>query len=121
MNDLSAPVRQIELVEAEAREHAYLIARGVRPLAIVGHCPAEPRRMFEVAAQLEELATDGAIPFVAPRDDGIADYGYAHSKWAIDLLSWAQTDAVPTEHRHRIIGLLLGYSVQAIRAHEEQR
>lgn len=110
----------IDPIEPEAREHAYLVARGVRPLAIVGNCPADPRRMFEVAAQLEEVASEGAIPFVAPRNDRIADYGFARSKWVIDLLSWAQTDAVPTEHRHRIIGLLLGYSVEAVRAHEEQ-
>jgi len=107
-------------LEAEAPEHAYLVARGVRPVAIVGQCPTIPRVMFEVAARLEELAEDGAIPFVSPRDDGIADYGFAASKWAIDLLRWTQSDAVPTEHRHRIIGLLLGYSAEAIRRHEEQ-
>lgn len=110
----------IAMIEAEAREHAYLIARGVRPLAIVGHCEDDPQVMFEIASQLENNSCVGAIPFVAPRNDGVADYGYAGSRWVIDLLRWAQSDAVPTEHRHRVIGLLLGYSVEAIRSHEEQ-
>lgn len=108
------------MIEAEAREQAYLIARGVRPLAIVGHCTDDPKVMFKVASELEDCSSHGAIPFVAPRDDGVADYGYAGSRWVIDLLRWAQTDAVPDEHRHRIVGLLLGYSVEAIRSYEEQ-
>lgn len=107
------------MIEAEVREHAYLIARGVRPLAIVGNCPADNRTMFEVASELENHAEAGAIPFVAPRSDGVADYGYAAARWVIDLLQWVESDAVPEVHRHRIIGLLLGYSVEAIRNHED--
>lgn len=103
-----------------AREQAYLVARGVRPLAIVGNCPTNNRVMFEIVARLERVGAEGAIPFVTPRSDGIADYGYAGSKWALDLLTWAESDAVPVVHRHRIVGLLLGYSVDAIRVHEER-
>ena len=109
----------MKTLEPEAREQAYLVARGVRPLALVGHCLADQRIMFEVISQLEDCSSAGAIPFVFPRNDGFADYGYANSTWAIDLLRWAQSGEVPTNHQHRIIGLLLGYSVVAIRNHEE--
>lgn len=112
MNDFS--------IEPEAAEHAYLIAREVRPLAIVGHCVADASTMLAIAAELERVAVGSAIPFVAPREDGVADYGFATYRWAIDLLRWAQTDAVPVEQRHRIIGLLLGYSPHAIHRFEEQ-
>ena len=105
--------------ESQAQEHAYLVARGVRPLAIVGNCPAQDIEMFRVVAKLEDLGCPGAIPFVFPRNDGNADYGYASGAWCIDLLRWTESDAVPAQHRHRIIGLLLGYSVDAIRMHEE--
>jgi hypothetical protein len=105
--------------EEVALEQSYQIARGVRTLAIVGHCPADDREMLETASRLETIGDAGAIPFVAPRSDGVADYGYAASKWAIELLQWAESDAVPVVHRHRILGLLLGYSVDAIRMHEE--
>jgi hypothetical protein len=104
----------------EVREHAYLVARGVRPLAIAGNCLGDDRTMFETAASLEALGCHGAIPFVFPREDGHADYGYAASAWCIDLLRWAESNAVPEKHRHRIVGLLLGYSVDAIRMFEEQ-
>jgi hypothetical protein len=60
----------------------------------------------------------GAIPFVVDRGDGIADCGFAVSKWAIDLFRYAVREA-PDQQRHRIIGLLLGYSAQAIHAYEE--
>lgn len=75
--------------------------------------------MFQVASELEDADTEGVIPFVAPRDDGVADYGYAASRWVLDLFRWVQSDAVPTQHRHRIIGLLLGYSVESIRTFED--
>ena len=72
--------------ESVALEQSYLVARGVRPLALVGHCQAEARQMFEIAADLERIGDPAAIPFVVPRSDGIADYGYAGSKWAVELL-----------------------------------
>lgn len=100
-------------------EHAYLVSRGVRPMALAGHCKADHGLMAQVALKLEEAAEPGAIPFVVDRGDGIADYGFSSTLWALDLLKWVQSDAAPVEHRHRIIGLLLGYSPESIRAHEE--
>jgi hypothetical protein len=76
--------------------------------------------MFQVVSRLEIIGCEGAIPFIFGRPDGNADFGYAGNRWCIELLQWAQSDAVPAQHRHRIIGLLLGYSVEAIHRFEEQ-
>lgn len=102
------------------QEHAYLIARGVRALALVGHCEADEIGMLRWATLLDSAATQGAIPFVMPRGDGLADYGFASAQWVVDLLSWLNSDAVPTVHRHRVLGLLLGYDSDAIRDFGEQ-
>jgi hypothetical protein len=52
------------------------------------------------------------------RGDGTVEYGYAAAQWAIDLYCWVVNekadDVVPSHQRHRIIGLLLGYSAAAI-------
>lgn len=115
------PVDENPMVcDALLQEQAYLVAHGVRPCALVGHCKTEYLEMLKVATRLERSAWPGAIAFVCNRGDGIADYGYAASRWVIDLLMWAATDTVPEKHRHHITGLLLGYSPFAIRAHEEQ-
>jgi hypothetical protein len=97
-------------------EHAYLVARGVRPLALVGHCPTDALCLHRAQQQLESFAAAGAIAFVCDRGDGFADYGFAGAQWAIDLYRWSvqKNDAVPVAQQHRIIGLLLGYSTAAI-------
>lgn len=102
-------------------EHAYLVARGVRPMAIVGHVEATERVMLEAASRLEVAATGiGTVPFVVRRADNMADCGFAAAQWVVDLYEWlAQSTAVPVKHAHRIRGLLLGYSAEAIRAHDE--
>ena len=102
------------------KEHAYLIARGVRPLALVGHCEDDEIGMLRWATLLESAGAQGAIPFVMPRGDGFADYGFASAQWVLDLLSWLNSDTVPTVHRHRVLGLLLGYDSDAIRDFGEQ-
>ncbi len=102
-------------------EHAYLVERGVRPLAIVGHIVAAAEGMLRIATRLEVAAVAGIVPFVIARRDGIADAGFAAAKWVVDLYEWlVQCEYVPTEHAHRIRGLLLGYSVDAVRAHGER-
>jgi hypothetical protein len=115
----------MDLTHAESMlaEHAYLTARGVRALALVGHCAANPETMLRTLTRLQVCAEPGAIPFVCDRGDGIADYGYGAAPWAIDLYRWATSetdDPVPALHRHRIVGLLLGYSRQAITDFESQ-
>jgi hypothetical protein len=105
------------------QEHAYLVARHVRPLAIVGQCATERFVIHRVQAQLAECGCSGAIGFVEDRGDGIAEYGYAAHSWVLELYRWlgrADENAMPTEHRHRILGLLLGYGVEAVQRFEEQ-
>jgi hypothetical protein len=109
--------------EDALREQAYLVARGVRPLSLAGHCRVgcEPDLMLRVATHVERHAETSVIPFVVDHGDGIASYGYAESRWALDLYEWAVSDpSVPQEQRHRIIGLLLGYGAPAVSRYEEE-
>ena len=112
----------MELSSELIREQAYLIANGVRPLALLGTCEAESTTMLRVTTQLENAAGPAAIPFVVDRGDGLADFGYAASAWALDLFRWLSRadSAIPAEQKHRIRGLLLGYGVEAIRSFEER-
>lgn len=103
------------------REHAYLVGRGVRSLAIVGECGADAITMMRTATRVESLAIPGAIPFVCDCGDGTAEYGYAAEQWVVDLFEWLMTadaNAVPLVQRHRVLGLLLGYSAPAVREFE---
>lgn len=100
-------------------EHAYLVARGVRALAVVGRCEADAAQMLSTATELERHAQAGAVPFVFDRGDGVADYGYAAAAWVLDLYRWLHSDGVPATYRHHVTGLLLGYSAAAIREHDE--
>jgi hypothetical protein len=104
-------------------EQAYLVARGVRRLSLAGHCHAsdDPELLLRVATQIERHAEPNAIPFVLDHGNGAASYGFADSRWALDLYEWTVTDpSVPQEQRDRIIGLLLGYGTPAVSRHEEE-
>jgi hypothetical protein len=102
-------------------EQAYLVARGVRPLSVVGHCPSDEMTMLRVATRVESVTCPGAVPFVINHRDGTASFGYAAAAWILDLYGWANDPtAVPQEQRHRINGLLLGYTVPAISRHEDE-
>ena len=104
------------------KEQARLVARGVRPLALIGHFSAHPLTMLHTATKIEGCAETGSIPFVIDRGDGMADYGYAAAQWVLDLYAWViriPGNTVPSAQRHRIVRLLLGYSVESIRHHEE--
>jgi hypothetical protein len=113
----------LQVSDDTLREHAYGIARGVRPLALAGMCRAEPDEMLAAQTRLEAMGEPGAIAFVCPRTDEFADCGYASAAWVIDLYRWmvgAVDDVLPSKHRHRMVGLLLGYGVSAIADYEEQ-
>jgi hypothetical protein len=102
------------LIQADdlLREQAFLVARGVRPLALVG--TVEPCQVASAPNTLLRRADgEGVIPFAIP--SGLA--GYASHAWVVDLIQWA--DTAPRIHRDRILGLLLGYSPDAIRQFEE--
>ena len=105
-----------------SREQAMLVARGVRPLAELGSCLAEEVAMLRAMTALERAAAPGAIPFVVNRGDGQASYGFAAAAWVVDLYRWVTaTGAVPEAQAHRVRGLLMGYSAEAIRTFEEAR
>lgn len=105
-------------------EQAYLVARGVRRLSLAGHSHVADDasdELLRVATRIERHAAPNAIPFVIDHGDGTASYGYADSRWALDLYEWAvKNPSVPQEQRHRIVGLLLGYSTPAVSSHEEE-
>jgi hypothetical protein len=115
--DLVAPTGEV------LREHAYLVARGVRRLSLAGHCHTadEPNALLRIATCVEGEAEANAIPFVLDHGDGVASYGYAESRWVLDLYEWVIRDpSVPQEQRHRIVGLLLGYGAPAVSRYEEE-
>lgn len=100
-------------------EHSYLVARGVRPMALAGWCTSDPMIMLRAATRLEAVAETGALPFVVDHQDGSATFGYAAAPWVLDLYEWlGKGSAVPQEQRERITGLLLGYAPDAISRYE---
>jgi hypothetical protein len=79
--------------------------------------------MLRESTRLDALGCAGAIPFVVDRGDGVAEYGYAARTWALELYRWlsgTDENAVPSECRHRILALLLGYGADAVQDFEEQ-
>jgi hypothetical protein len=107
-------VSPISVSDDLIREQAYIVSRGVRPLALIDEFPAESLDMLRVATRLDNVS-DGCIPFVIDHGDGTASCGFAASAWAIDLYRWLRTSQeVPAVHCHQMMGLLLGYDSDAI-------
>jgi hypothetical protein len=112
-------------------EHALLIARGVRPMALVDvlHVKSEEdaTRVYQQLSRYASESGGEVLPFVirgrdvAPSGSGLdlrlTYCGFAAARWVVDLMRFAVTQA--GAHEHQIIGLLLGYSAVAIRHHEE--
>ena len=101
-------------------EQAFLVSRGVRPLALVGSVSRDPKVMHECFMRLRESSAkwQGSVfPFIVPRKDSdCAMAGFAAAQWVIDLLRWSYDQ--PPRQRHQIIGLLLGYAPGAIAEHD---
>lgn len=102
-------------------EHAYLVARGVRPLAIGGHFPTGSASTLRIATLIESAApNEQVLPFVIDHGDGSGSFGYAVNRWTLDFYEWAVTDrSIPEQQKHRLVGMLLGYSPAAISRYEE--
>jgi hypothetical protein len=102
-------------------EHAYLVAREVRPLAIAGHFHGGSASPVRIATLIESASSaEGIVPFVIDHADGSGSFGYAANRWVLDFYEWVVTDrSLPEQQRHRIVGLLLGYSPVAISRYEE--
>jgi len=113
--DLLVPNRDV------LAEHAYLVARGVRPVAIAGHFPTSQTSMLRITTLIESAAPgEDGVPFVIDHGDGSGSFGFAANRWALDFYEWAVTDgSIPEQQRHRIVGMLLGYSPAAISRYEE--
>jgi hypothetical protein len=106
--------------DALLQEQAYLVARGVRVLSLIGRCTSDPVVLLRIATKIRRAACPGVVSFVIDHRDETASFGYAGAAWAVDLFEWANGPLVPQEQRHRINGLLLGYGVSAISRHEEE-
>lgn len=113
--DLLVPNRDV------LAEHAYLVARGVRPLAIAGHFPTGSASLLRIATLIEAAASqEDVTPFVIDHGDETGSFGYAANLWTLDFYEWSVKDrAIPEQQRHRVIGMLLGYSPVAISRYEE--
>jgi hypothetical protein len=99
------------------REHAWLIARGVRTMALVGTVELDQKPMENAFIKLGQIAGGSAIPFVIPRRDlGHAEVGYAAAPWIIDLFEWLGTQ--PARIYSQVLGLLLGNSAAEIADHD---
>jgi len=94
---------------------AYLVARGARMLAIIRSCPVTAAR--ETYPRLRSRGESPAIPFVVNHSPEWAMFGYASHAWVLDLLTFSAS--LPATQHDRILGLLLGYSPDAIRSFEE--
>ena len=87
-------------------EQAWLIARGVRPLALLDSVDKNSVAMQRAFQHLIEKTIDPAIPFVLSREDiECAMMGFAGAQWVIDLLTWSYRYA-PLHQHHRILGPL---------------
>ena len=99
------------------QEQAWLIARGVRALALLGDVECDEKTMRKCFNKLGGIAGVSAIPFVIQiptANHAIA--GYAAAEWVIDLLKWSYDQ--PVRNYHQIVGLLLGYSANEIEQHD---
>jgi hypothetical protein len=96
------------------RESAYLVERAVRALALVGVCDASRERELETRLA---AAAGRTVPFIIP-EASTRVFGFAAAAWVIDLFQWTRREA-PATQRDRIVGLLLGYGVEAIRTFDE--
>lgn len=102
-------------------EHALLIVRGVRPLAIVGGIDASPHTMWYTHLNLRGVASrvgGEVVPYVVELPGSKALYGFAAAPWAVELL-WFAYARPAARHKDRIVGLLLGYSAAAIQRYSD--
>jgi hypothetical protein len=103
------------------REQSFLVARGVRPMSLVEWRSSDPRELTRISTLLDRCRQSGSLPFVIDHGDGSASYGYAGSRWVVELYEWASADRqIPREKRDCILGLLLGYSVPSVADYEAE-
>ena len=108
------------------KEHASLVAMGVRPLSIVGTVRKDFKDMGRVHDKLQNTAAyrvgyigRNVIPIYVETHDGFVVVGFAARGWIADTLHWLNSAEIPTRHRRRILGMMQGQSVDAIAAEHE--
>ena len=111
----------MDITESELEEQAYLVSRGVRPMALVGRFQAvDEDTILCMATRMEVVGSRfGVIPFVLAEHDGTASCGFTSHQWIVDTHRWLMTIQPP--YSHRIMGLLLGYSAAAIENFEQRQ
>jgi hypothetical protein len=103
------------------REGAYLVARGVRPMALMHDGTMDDLAMLRAMTRLGMHGEAPAIPFVLDHHDGTGSYGYAAASWIIDLYQWVRLQAPDAARRAQVMGLLLGYSPEAVSRYVEAK
>jgi len=95
-------------------DHAFVIARGVRPLALIGTFYTRNCCGTELLDSLRAVrGADDVVAFILPSFGGSMAYGYASHEWVVDFYRWALENA-PKPYFDYILGLLCGYSPQAV-------
>lgn len=110
-------------------EQAYLVARGVRLLAIVGAVEDDSELVTAARQMLYEAAVESAgsqarvpIPFLMKcSDTNLVDIGFASHEWVVDVYEWILSGCVPDQMVSRVMGMLLGYSGDAIMQYERMQ
>ena len=83
-------------------EHALLVSRGVRPMALVAYVDLPKSDMQDAYDQLVQVVgSNGAIPFVLPwREMDCAIAGFAAERWVIGMLEWVCSSDLIDPRRH---------------------
>ena len=107
----------------EARAEAYLISRGVRPVAMIEWATsADPVEMRSAHQMLLEACScwENVVPFVFPVEgEAYARTGFAAHPYLVEFFEWAEANA-PPRWLSVIHGLLFGYSLSKIGEHDDQ-
>ena len=93
-------------------EHACLIGRGVRPMALLGTTREDYPERLIILNNLDKAITSNALSFMLEVEDGCYHYGYVQSPWILDLYKWINSN--PEPYRGMVRGLLFGYSPSEI-------
>lgn len=103
-------------------EQAYLVARGVRLLAVAGVVEDTIENLVDVRQMLYEASVESAgsqervpIPFlIKTPGTNLVNLGYASHESVVDVYEWLLGGTLPGQMVIRVMGLLLGYSGEAI-------
>ena len=113
--------------EDTIQHQAYLVSRGVRPLAIVDAVKSDDpvavlkayNKMQFTLLGLGPGSDRSVVPFAVKRkEQDVVDVGFAARAWIANTLKWVLWNA-PQPHLDRLVGLLLGYSPDAIASNDE--